>query len=200
MRRTGRLAAGGVRRLLEGHPQRARGHFPRRHRLGDVLRVARRPSGRDRRWPPQGRAPAGELLSFADALGRRPALGDPRLCPARADGRHQRRPADAGVARHRVPQRGGLEEGGAAGAHVHPAGRASLQLNAVDRDTLIDAQHPEKHRQLIVRVWAGWPLRAAGQDVSGSDHRPHVVQHLGFRRGRKGCVLCEWRFAHGIRL
>ena len=53
---------------------------------------ARRPSGRDRRRPPQGRAPAGELLPLADAFGRRPALGDPRLCPARADGRHQRRP------------------------------------------------------------------------------------------------------------
>ena len=35
-------------------------------------------------------------------------------------------------------------------------GGHQLQLNAVDRDTLIDAQkHPEKHRQLIVRVW-GW--------------------------------------------
>ena len=38
------------------------------------------------------------------------------FAPARVDGRHQRRPADAGTARHRVPQRGGLEEGGAAGA------------------------------------------------------------------------------------
>ena len=35
-------------------------------------------------------------------------------------------------------------------------GGHQLQLNAVNRDTLIDAQkHPEKHRQLIVRVW-GW--------------------------------------------
>ena len=35
-------------------------------------------------------------------------------------------------------------------------GGHQLQLNAVSRETLIDAQkHPEKHRQLIVRVW-GW--------------------------------------------
>ena len=35
-------------------------------------------------------------------------------------------------------------------------GGHQLQLNAVNRETLIDAQkHPEKHRQLIVRVW-GW--------------------------------------------
>ena len=78
-------------------------------------------------------------------------------------------------------------------------GGHQLQLNAVDRDTLIDAQkHPEKHRQLIVRVW-GWsgPLRATGQDVSGSDHRPHVVQHLGiWGRGLFGLrPFCEWRLA-----
>lgn len=35
-------------------------------------------------------------------------------------------------------------------------GGHQLQLNAVNRQTLLDAQkHPEKHRQLIVRVW-GW--------------------------------------------
>jgi len=35
-------------------------------------------------------------------------------------------------------------------------GGHQLQLNAVSRETLLDAQrHPEKHRQLIVRVW-GW--------------------------------------------
>ncbi|MDD3242460.1 MAG: pyruvate formate lyase family protein [Eubacteriales bacterium] len=35
-------------------------------------------------------------------------------------------------------------------------GGHQLQLNAVDRDTLLDAQaHPEAHRNLIVRVW-GW--------------------------------------------
>ena len=35
-------------------------------------------------------------------------------------------------------------------------GGHQLQLNAVSRDKLIDAQlHPEQHRGLIVRVW-GW--------------------------------------------
>lgn len=35
-------------------------------------------------------------------------------------------------------------------------GGHQLQINAIDRDTLKDAQiHPEKHRHLIVRVW-GW--------------------------------------------
>jgi formate C-acetyltransferase len=31
-----------------------------------------------------------------------------------------------------------------------------LQLNSINRDRLLDAKaHPEKHRNLIVRVW-GW--------------------------------------------
>ena len=35
-------------------------------------------------------------------------------------------------------------------------GGHQLQINAIDRKTLLDAQeHPEKHRHLIVRVW-GW--------------------------------------------
>ena len=35
-------------------------------------------------------------------------------------------------------------------------GGHQLQINAIDRETLLDAQnHPEKHRHLIVRVW-GW--------------------------------------------
>ncbi len=35
-------------------------------------------------------------------------------------------------------------------------GGHQLQINAIDRDTLLDAQaHPERHRHLIVRVW-GW--------------------------------------------
>ncbi|MBR0056204.1 MAG: pyruvate formate-lyase, partial [Kiritimatiellae bacterium] len=35
-------------------------------------------------------------------------------------------------------------------------GGHQLQINAIDRETLKDAQaHPERHRHLIVRVW-GW--------------------------------------------
>ena len=82
-------------------------------------------------------------------------------------------------------------------------GGHQLQLNAVDRDTLIDAQKapgeaPPTHR---ARMGLERPLRAAGQDVSGSDHRPHVVQHLGiWGRGlvRAASLLYERRLAHGI--
>ena len=35
-------------------------------------------------------------------------------------------------------------------------GGHQLQINAINRDTLVDAQkHPDLHRHLIVRVW-GW--------------------------------------------
>ena len=35
-------------------------------------------------------------------------------------------------------------------------GGHQLQINTINRDQLLDAQaHPEKYRQLIVRVW-GW--------------------------------------------
>ena len=141
---------------LKGIRNERGGVFRAGYRLGNVLRMARRPSGRDRRRPPQGRAPAGELLPLADALGRGPALGDPRLCPSRVDGRHQRRPLTLEL--HDTVFRN--EEGSKKVAQLVRTfiqlGGHQLQLNAVDRDTLIDAQkHPEKHRQLIVRVW-GW--------------------------------------------
>ena len=36
------------------------------------------------------------------------------------------------------------------------SGGHQLQLNTINRETLLDAQkHPENHRHLIVRVW-GW--------------------------------------------
>ena len=54
-------------------------------------------------------------------------------------------------------------------------GGHQLQLNAVNRDTLLDAQrHPEQYRNLIVRVW-GWSgyfveLNRAYQD--------HIIQRM----------------------
>ena len=48
-----------------------------------------------------------------------------------------------------------------------------LQLNAVNRDTLLDAQkHPEKYRNLIVRVW-GW----SGYFVELSkEYQDHIIK------------------------
>jgi pyruvate-formate lyase len=49
-------------------------------------------------------------------------------------------------------------------------GGHQLQLNAVDRDKLIEAQkHPEKHRRLIVRVW-GWSAYFCELDKEYQDH------------------------------
>lgn len=49
-------------------------------------------------------------------------------------------------------------------------GGHQLQLNAVNRDTLLDAQaHPEAHAQLIVRVW-GWSAYFNRLDREYQDH------------------------------
>ena len=45
-----------------------------------------------------------------------------------------------------------------------------LQLNAVNRDTLVDAQkHPENYKNLIVRVW-GWSGYFVELDKEYQDH------------------------------
>lgn len=52
-----------------------------------------------------------------------------------------------------------------------------LQLNAVNRETLLDAQkHPEKHKNLIVRVW-GWSGYFNELDPV---YQNHVIQRLEF--------------------
>ncbi|NLO36230.1 MAG: pyruvate formate-lyase [Clostridiaceae bacterium] len=49
-------------------------------------------------------------------------------------------------------------------------GGHQLQLNAVNRDVLLDARaHPEQHRQLIVRVW-GWSAYFCELDEAYQDH------------------------------
>ena len=49
-------------------------------------------------------------------------------------------------------------------------GGHQLQLNSVNRDTLLDAQkHPEKHSNLIVRVW-GWSGYFVEMDKEYQDH------------------------------
>lgn len=49
-------------------------------------------------------------------------------------------------------------------------GGHQLQLNAINRETLIDAQkHPEKHTHLIVRVW-GWSAYFVELDKKYQDH------------------------------
>ncbi|MBO4618848.1 MAG: hypothetical protein J5654_01940, partial [Victivallales bacterium] len=49
-------------------------------------------------------------------------------------------------------------------------GGHQLQLNSINRDTLLDAQaHPERHRHLIVRVW-GWSGYFVELDKVYQDH------------------------------
>ena len=49
-------------------------------------------------------------------------------------------------------------------------GGHQLQLNSINRDTLIDAQkHPEKYPNLIVRVW-GWSGYFNELDVKFQNH------------------------------
>ena len=49
-------------------------------------------------------------------------------------------------------------------------GGHQLQLNAVNRDTMLDAQrHPENYRNLIVRVW-GWSGYFIELDKEYQDH------------------------------
>ncbi len=50
------------------------------------------------------------------------------------------------------------------------SGGHQLQLNAVNRDRLLDAQaHPEKYKQLIVRIW-GWSAYFCELDKEFQDH------------------------------
>ncbi|MBO5269541.1 MAG: autonomous glycyl radical cofactor GrcA, partial [Clostridia bacterium] len=49
-------------------------------------------------------------------------------------------------------------------------GGHQLQLNAVNRERLLDAQaHPEKYKQLIVRIW-GWSAYFCELDKEYQDH------------------------------
>lgn len=54
-------------------------------------------------------------------------------------------------------------------------GGHQLQLNAVNRDTMLDAQkHPEKYRNLIVRVW-GWSGYFVELD---KEYQDHIIQRM----------------------
>ena len=56
-------------------------------------------------------------------------------------------------------------------------GGHQLQLNAINRETLLDAQkHPEKYPQLIVRVW-GWSGYFVELDECYQDH---VIRRIEF--------------------
>ena len=56
-------------------------------------------------------------------------------------------------------------------------GGHQLQLNAIDRDTLLDAQkHPEDHKNLIVRVW-GWSGYFNELDL---EYQNHIIKRLEF--------------------
>lgn len=56
-------------------------------------------------------------------------------------------------------------------------GGHQMQLNAINRDTLLDAQkHPEAHKNLIVRVW-GWSGYFNELDVA---YQNHIIKRLEF--------------------
>ncbi len=56
-------------------------------------------------------------------------------------------------------------------------GGHQMQLNAINRDTLLDAQkHPEDHKNLIVRVW-GWSGYFNELDVV---YQNHIIKRLEF--------------------
>ncbi len=58
-------------------------------------------------------------------------------------------------------------------------GGHQLQLNSVNRETLLDAQaHPEKYPHLIVRVW-GWSGYFNELDTCYQDHVIHRVEYRG---------------------
>ena len=56
-------------------------------------------------------------------------------------------------------------------------GGHQLQLNSINRDVLLDAQkHPEKHKNLIVRVW-GWSGYFNELDV---EYQNHIISRTEF--------------------
>jgi formate C-acetyltransferase len=56
------------------------------------------------------------------------------------------------------------------------SGGHQLQLNAIDRETLVEAQkYPELHRDLIVRVW-GWSGYFVELDKVFQDH---IIRRTG---------------------
>jgi len=57
-------------------------------------------------------------------------------------------------------------------------GGHQLQLNAVNRDTMLDAQrNPKDHRNLIVRVW-GWSGYFVELDKEYQDHIIARTEHM----------------------
>ncbi|MCL2060841.1 MAG: hypothetical protein FWH01_17580 [Oscillospiraceae bacterium] len=57
------------------------------------------------------------------------------------------------------------------------SGGHQIQLNAVNRDTLLDAQkNPDRHKQLIVRIW-GWSAYFVELD---KEYQDHVISRQAF--------------------
>ena len=57
-------------------------------------------------------------------------------------------------------------------------GGHQLQLNSVNRDVLLDArEHPEAHRDLIVRVW-GWSGYFVELD---KQYQEHIIRRTEFQ-------------------
>ena len=57
-------------------------------------------------------------------------------------------------------------------------GGHQLQLNTLNKDTLLDAKaHPEQHRDLIVRVW-GWSGYFVELDECYQDH---IIERIKYK-------------------
>jgi formate C-acetyltransferase len=57
-------------------------------------------------------------------------------------------------------------------------GGHQLQLNTLNRETLLDAKkHPERHRDLIVRVW-GWSGYFVELDECYQDH---IIERIKYQ-------------------
>ena len=132
--------------------EHARRRLSRQLPVDDVPRVLRVEVGRDAGRPARARAGLGRHLAGA---GHRPARPDRRAASAahmdhaRTGGTllNQKFTPDA------AGERGRARPAGAARAVVLPLGGHHIQFNVVTAETLRDAQaHPEKHRDLIVRV------------------------------------------------
>ena len=61
-------------------------------------------------------------------------------------------------------------------AFIHLGGH-QLQLNSINREVLLDAmEHPENHKNLIVRVW-GWSGYFNELDV---EFKKHIINRTEF--------------------
>ena len=170
----GRRAPRVLRLLPRGPPQRARGRIPGGHRLGHVLPLACPRAGSLAGRKEGGRELRSELFAEHLRESEGPDLGDPILRLARPPRCHQRRrPLTLEFQASLFREEENITKVASLVKTFFDLGGHQLQLNAVDRETLLDAQaRPEAHRGLIVRVW-GWSAYFVELD---SEYQEHVIR------------------------